>query len=339
MKDLQTIVRPRLGFLGLGWIGRHRMEALAGAGNVEIVALADSDSEAVERSAASAPAAARGTSLEDVLRACPDGVVIATPTAQHAAQSIAVLEAGAAVFCQKPLGRDAREVADAIAAARSSDRLLATDLSYRHAAAFEAAAREVHGGRIGDISAIDLTFHNAYGPDKPWFRDRALSGGGCVIDLGVHLVDFALNLLAWPEVRCASAHLRGKGRRISATSEAVEDLAFATLETASGVPIRLTCSWNLPAGCDAVIRAEVYGTDGGVAVTNVGGSFYDFEARRHDGCRSRCLAEPPDDWGGRAAVAWLEHLRHGGRFDPDCERLLSVAAVLDEIYASAGGGP
>ena len=43
--------------------------------------------------------------------------------------------------------------------------------------------------RLGQTDAVDLVFHNAYGPDKAWFRDPALSAGGCVIDLGIHLVD------------------------------------------------------------------------------------------------------------------------------------------------------
>jgi predicted dehydrogenase len=48
------------------------------------------------------------------------------------------------------------------------------------------------------VFAVDLVFHNAYGPDKPWFYDPELSGGGCVMDLGVHLVDLALWSLDFP---------------------------------------------------------------------------------------------------------------------------------------------
>jgi predicted dehydrogenase len=58
-------------------------------------------------------------------------VVIATPSALHAEQSIAALTSGAAVFCQKPLGRTADEVRQVVDAARTADRLLAVDLSYR----------------------------------------------------------------------------------------------------------------------------------------------------------------------------------------------------------------
>ncbi len=328
MNFAATRTRPRLAFLGLGWIGRNRMEALAASGLAEIVGIADPSPEALDLSARTAHEAARGETLQDLLALGPDGLVIATPSALHSAQTIAALAAGAAVFCQKPLGRNAQETAAAVRAAREADRLLMTDLSYRYTAAVRAVAEEVRSGRLGELLAIDLTFHNAYGPDKPWFHDRALAGGGCIIDLGVHLIDLALWLLDWPEIRCTAAQLRSDGQPVRRDG-AVEDFAFATLETDAGVPVRLACSWNLPAGCEAVIGMDLYGTGGGASVRNVNGSFYDFAAHRHDGCDTQILCEPPDDWGGRAAVDWAERLSRGAGYDPECERLVTVAAALD----------
>src|SRR5205085_415527 len=121
-----------------------------------------------------------------------DGLVIATPSASHAVQARAALERGIAVFCQKPLARTAAETASVVEAARAANRLLGVDLSYRHTEAMRHIGALARSGELGDIYAIDLVFHNAYGPDKAWFRDVKLSGGGCVIDLGTHLVDLAL---------------------------------------------------------------------------------------------------------------------------------------------------
>jgi predicted dehydrogenase len=179
---------------------------------------------------------------------------------------------------------------------------------------------------------VDLTFHNAYGPDKTWFYDPALSGGGCVIDLGIHLVDLALWTLGFPEVRRADGRLYARGRPLADAKREVEDYAVATLELASGATVRLACSWNLPAGRDAVIEATFYGTGGGAALRNVGGSFYDFVGERFVGTGRETLAEPPDAWGGRAAVAWAERLAAGERFDAEAERLVDVAAALDGVY-------
>lgn len=264
-----------------------------------------------------------------------DGVVVATPSALHAAQAMAALEAGAAVFCQKPLGRNAAEARAVIDAARAADRLLAVDFSYRLTSAVQAIAPLLREHRLGRPFAADLVFHNAYGPDKPWFHDRTQSGGGCVMDLGVHLVDLALWLLDWPEVRDVRASLFAGGERLPVGSQAVEDYAVAELELADGMVLRLACSWRLHAGADAVIEASFHGTGGGARVRNLGGSFYDFEALRLDGTRTELLASPPDEWGGRAAAAWATRLAGDRSFDPDAEHLAQVAAVLDRIYAAA----
>lgn len=346
MSDIMTLAagadtvathRPRLAFLGLGWIGRNRMEAVAAANVAEIVAISDPSPEAVEAAARSAPGATRCDGLEELLSTRPDGVVIATPSALHAEQTIAALKADAAVFCQKPLGRTEVEARACIDAARAADRLLEADLSYRHAAAFLALREAVAAGEMGRVHALDLTFHNAYGPDKPWFRDRALSGGGCVIDLGAHLIDMAAWALGARDLRCTSAHLYAGGQRLvgGAVAQAVEDYAVATLETPEGGAIRLACSWNLPAGCDAVISVDAFGTRGGFTVRNENGSFYDFSAHRHHGTRSEQRVAPPDAWGGRAAAQWARGLANGARFDPACESLGELAAAIDAIYARA----
>jgi predicted dehydrogenase len=175
-------------------------------------------------------------------------------------------------------------------------------------------------------------FHNAYGPDKPWFYDPALSGGGCVMDLGVHLVDLALWALDFPAVADVSAKLHAGGAPLAGRTDRVEDYAVATVGLETGTAVQLACSWRLQAGCDAIISAAFYGTQGGAALRNVNGSFYDFTAERYRGTAREALSTPPDAWGGRAAADWAARLAAGERFDPVSERLVDVARVLDRIY-------
>lgn len=318
----------RLGFLGVGWIGRQRMAAMLATGAVTADCFCDPDEANAAEAAAAAAGAVRVAGLDAMLERGVDGVVIATPSALHAEQAIHALEAGAAVFCQKPLGRTAREAAAAVVAARRGDRLLGLDLSYRNTAAV-AALRDALPA-LGPVHAVDLVFHNAYGPDKPWFYDPLLAGGGCVIDLGVHLIDLALWLLGWPEIVEVHSRLLAKGGIVDAGQ--VEDYAVATLTTAAGAVLRLACSWHLPAGCEAEIGARFYGAAGGAGVHNIGGSFYDFRAERYSGTTTIAIAEPPDAWGGRAAAEWARRLAAGDRFDPAAERFVEVARVLDRIY-------
>jgi len=322
----------RLGFLGVGWIGRNRMEAIARSGVAEITAIADPSPERRAAALAACPAAIACEHLGQLLELPLDGIVIATPSALHAEQAIAALERGRAVFCQKPLARTAGESLRVIAAARANDALLGVDLSYRHTAATRAIQEIVRRGELGRIFAIDLVFHNAYGPDAPWFYDKAAAGGGCVIDLGVHLVDLALWLLGYPEVIEVDSRIYAGGKLLAPDGDQVEDFAAVQLLLAGGIVARLGCSWRLSAGRDAVIEAAVYGTEGGVAMHNVNGSFYDFVAERYRGTACEQIASPPDDWGGRAAVAWAERLAAGAGFDPEADRLVELARVLDAIY-------
>jgi len=316
---------PRLGFLGVGWIGRNRMEALARDGLAQVAAVADPQPEALEAAVEAAPSAVRAQSLEELLEHELDGVVIATPSALHAEQAVAALERGLAVFCQKPLARDTEETRRVLAAAREADRLLAVDLSYRHVEALRAAHAQVASGAIGELHTLDLVFHNAYGPDKPWFADPELAGGGCLIDLGTHLVDLALWLTQGRELQVETA------RTLFLHGHEVED--HATAELALGeVRARLACSWFTSAGRDCAFECTAWGSEGAVSVRNVGGSFYDFRAELWRGTSSETLVEPPDAWGGRAIAAWAERLRGDRGYDPAADELELVAQVIDAVY-------
>ena len=315
--------KPRLGFLGVGWIGRSRLDAIARSGAAEIAAVADPALDEV--------AGVRCVdTLDELLESHLDGVVIATPTALHAEQAVAALAHGAAVFCQKPLGLDAREARVVVDAARRADRLLDLDLSYRHTEAARALKTVV--GDIGGVFAADLVFHNAYGPNKPWALDPALAGGGCVLDLGIHLVDLALWLLDFPRVASVESRLYAGGRPLRHGVRALEDFAVAELELETGAVVRLACSWRLHAGRECVLEAAFHGTDGTVALRNADGSFYDFVGELRRGTETEVLARPPDAWPGRAAVRWARRVATGERFDARAEEHVAVAAVVDRIY-------
>jgi predicted dehydrogenase len=321
---------PRLGFLGVGWIGRHRMQALSEAGLAEVAAVADPEEDALRAAAETAPQAATAATLEELLERELDGIVIATPSALHASQAVAALERGVAVFCQKPLARNAAETRRVLAAAREADRLLGVDLSYRHVVALRAAQAALAGGEIGRLHSLDLAFHNAYGPGKPWFTDPELSGGGCLIDLGTHLLDLALWLTG------AGSYEVQTARTLCLHGHAVEDQASAELTLGSEVRARLACSWFQPAGGECAFECTAWGSEGAVSVRNVGGSFYDFRAELWRGTESEALAEPPDEWGGRAIAAWAIRLAADRRYDPAAEELELLARAIDDIYAEAG---
>lgn len=325
----------RLGFLGVGWIGRHRMKALLDGGLATVAVLADPDEQCLQAARELCGDIDCVPSLDAMLEQDLDGVVIATPSAAHAGQAIQVLERTLPVFCQKPLGRDHAEVQRVVTAAERAGRLLGVDLSYRHLAGMDAARALIASGALGPIYAVQAVFHNAYGPDKAWFYRRELAGGGCLIDLGIHLLDLAFWLLDDPPVMRIDGRCYSRGVPLREVPEAVEDYATARIELQGEAVIDLCCSWNLPIGVDAEIGLRVFGAEGAICLRNVGGSFYDFTVEHIRGREATVLGRPPDAWGGRAIEQWARALQRSPAFDPSAHAMANVARVLDGIYADA----
>lgn len=323
-----------LGFLGVGWIGLNRMKAILNQTSASAAAITEPHSKNAQEALKSAENALLKESPEEMYAdENLDGIVIATPSAMHAQQSIAALKSGKAVFCQKPLGRTAEEVKQVVSASREADKLLAVDLSYRYTSAFKAIYDLIKNGDIGNIYAVDLVFHNAYGPDKKWFYDIKRSGGGCVMDLGIHLVDMALWTLDFPEIKDVKSHLFHNGERLESLEEHVEDFASVSMLSEKDQVINLECSWNVSAGTDAIIEAKFYGTKGGAAFKNVNGSFYDFTAEKYHGTQTETIVTPPDEWSGRAGVVWVQKMLSQNRFDErSAKEFIKTAQLIDRIY-------
>jgi predicted dehydrogenase len=329
---------PRLGFVGLGWIGRNRLQSIVDAGVAEIAAVHDVQTDAVSEGLKLSPDAVVFSAFEELLDHDIDGVVIATPNRFHAEQSIAAFAQGIAVFCQKPLGRNSFETRRIVEAARNADCLLGVDLSYSAIPAMQKVSALVESGALGKIFAVDAKFHNGYGPDKAWFRDFSLSGGGCVLDLGSHMLDLALRPLGFPRIARVQSSLFAKGEVLK--KDDVEDYGIATIETVDGTVINLSCCWNLHVGREAEIEIGFYGTEGGAKLRNVDGSFYDFVGERFRGTHTELLSDPEDSrwqWGGLAAIDWVQRLTDKEGFDPAAEHYVSLAEVIDSVYLFSHG--
>lgn len=332
--NVTQMLKPKsnLAFIGTGWIGLNRMSALLNEELCNAVAILEPDEMNSRKAMDLAPEAVLMYSLEDIIKIRPDGVVIATPSALHATQCMAFLEHGIPVFCQKPLARTAEESLAVITAASRADRLLGVDLSYRYTDAMQ-KIYSISRGELGEIFAVDVVFNNAYGPDKSWFYNPRLSGGGCLIDLGVHMIDLALWILDFPAIRSVDSLLFSKGRIVEESDgDITEDYASAQLVTETGTLIRLVCSWNLPAGQDAEIRASFYGTKASALFYNINGSFYDFEAAFCHGTSKKIISSPPDEWGGKALIDWTKSLQVSNVFRKSAFEYYETASVLDKIY-------
>jgi hypothetical protein len=99
--------------------------------------------------------------------------------------------------------------------------------------------------------------------------------------------------------------------------------------------INVSCCWNLNVGRDADISIAFYGTEGGAALRNVNGSFFDFVGERFNDTQTETLSSTADSnwqWGGFATLEWIRRLASGECFDPDAERFVALAETIDAIY-------
>jgi predicted dehydrogenase len=323
-----------LGFIGVGWIGRNRMEVLLKSGKAAASILAEPDAAQAQTALEIAPECQLASDIDEVYDMPDlDGIIIATPSAMHAAQAEAALLAGKSVFCQKPLGRTAEEVKRVVAASKKVDKLLAVDLSYRYTKAFQKLYETIQSGELGHIYAVELVFHNAYGPDKDWFYDIKQSGGGCVMDLGIHLIDLAMWSLGFPKITEINSHLFSKGRLIQKNEGTVEDFAKVSMLTEHHTAITLECSWHVSAGQDAVIGFKCFGTEGGASFQNIEGSFYNFYSEKYKGTKTELLTNEQDDWSGKAGLVWADQILQGQGHDPiTSAEFVQCAQIIDSIY-------
>ncbi len=323
--------RPRVVFLGVGWIGLQRLRSLVDAQRVQVTGFCDPSPEARERTLALVPHARACDSYDELLALRPDGVVIATPSGLHVPHCLRALQQGMAVFCQKPLACSHADTHAVVAAAHQADRLLRVDYCYRQVNALQALRDSVRAGDIGRVYAAELVFHNAYGPNQAWAQQQALAGGGCLVDLGVHLIDAAFWIFGAQPIAAVTSRLYTQGRLLDLPSPQVEDFASCELHLADGLNLSLRCSWRSSFGTHARIGVRLFGEQGGLSFENLDGSFFDFACHRFHGPSSEQLAGPPDDWGGRAVLSWANELAESPRFRP-VDDLLPVAEALDALY-------
>jgi len=243
-----------------------------------------------------------------------DAVVICTPNALHVPQAMQALRAGRHVLVQKPLAlslADARAVVDL---AQDTGRILFVDYTYRFLATM-AAMREALP-HIGPARSVHAEFHNIYGPgaEKTWFFDRRLSGGGALLDLGVHLLDLALWLLAPAAVTLESADFEGPG---------IERAARLRLRLGDNLPFELAVSWNAALSATR-IGFEVIGSRGRARWENVDGSFFRFRTLLDHGV----LIDRETTLRGDTLVAFAQALET--RVPPAIDT--RVYGLLDEAY-------
>jgi predicted dehydrogenase len=264
-----------VGFAGLGLVGNAMLDQLAGVPRLRVAGVQDANAALAAEMAERHGSPWHGERFEDLLElSSVDAVVISTPNVFHIPQAQAALRAGKAVLVQKPLAMSADDARATVELAEAADRVLLVDYSYRlleTAEALRAALTE-----IGTIRAASAVFRNTHGPGggRVWFLDPALSGGGALVDLGVHLLD----MLLWA-LEPGSVRLDRISREVRPGYQ-VEHAAHADLHLGD-IPVTLSVCWNWPRPLTE-ISVTIEGDLGQVRWENIDGSFGRFRTLRDE---------------------------------------------------------
>jgi predicted dehydrogenase len=250
-------VTVRLALLGCGWVADMHARAAAACG-LSVAGVANHRLESAERFAAE-HGIARVTTDWRTLVASPDvdAVVVCTPNALHAEQSIAALAAGKHVLCEKPMATTAADGEAMLAAAAEHDRLLLILHPWRHHPAVIAVRDAIAAGELGRVVRTHgYGVHADWGPGG-WFTDPALAGGGALADMGIHAIDTARFLLGEPTPRRVSASIA------TAYGEyAVDDDGIVLIDWEGGARSVVESGWWQPHLGGYEADTEVYGSSG-----------------------------------------------------------------------------
>ena len=264
----------RAGVIGLGMGGGH-LGCYLEHPDVEVVAIADRREDRRALLPSRWPAFKGKVYHEgiDMIRNEKlDILSVAVPNNQHAELTIAGLEAGANVLCEKPMAMNAREAQAMLDTAKRCGKKLGIDFSYRFNPQSRAMKDLVEGGALGNIyyartvwlrragipGLAASNFNTGSGsPMGSWFFDKAQSGGGPLIDLGVHMIDLAIWLMGNPTPVAVSGNTYCKFADTDTSDSAnsdfgdkkddgtfdVEDLAMGLIRFDNGAVLQIEFSW------------------------------------------------------------------------------------------------
>jgi predicted dehydrogenase len=342
--------RLRCGVIGTGAFGCDHLNSLLHCPKGTAVAIAESHPGRAKEAADRYKITRSYTNYHDLLdQPDIDAVTIAVPNHLHAQVAIAALEARKHVLLEKPMATNAKDAARIVETARKVKRTLMVAQNLRFHRQAQLAKLAIERGDLGETYHARSFWLRRSGIPRigSWFTHRAQAGGGCVLDLGVHMLDLCLHLLGEFEVRSVCAHTVatfgprnlgqmewGKGEIDSKHTFDVEDQGVALLRLKSGRTVLLEISWAGHHPADQPEQGlQVLGTSAGLGL---------FPARLFrpgaDGYETVNLAATHCPHSEDRIHHFVACITEGRKPLVAPEESLRVQRALDALYASANTG-
>ncbi len=364
------MAKLKIGFIGCGGIanGKHFPGMSQQTEYVDMCAFCDLIPERAEKAAKEygTPDAKVYTDYHELL-ADPtiDAVHVLTPNIAHCEITIAALEAGKHVLCEKPMAATEADAKKMLEARDRTGKMLTIGYQYRHFPANQVAKKVVDDGWLGDIYYAEATYLRRRGvPTWGVFTDKSKQGGGPLIDIGTHALDLTLFLmnnydveyvvgtsfeklgrLLDPEVQ-GQNNYRGEPDHWNNKTYDVEDAAVGQIKMKNGAVINLRASWAInmaeARGANNEAHTMLAGTKGGLD------TFEDRVRLNHV-----VANQPTISWVGNKVAGyipgfsqgpaptskeheiWVKALRGEGDLFVTADQAYVVTKILDSIYYSS----
>ncbi|HWX15099.1 MAG TPA: Gfo/Idh/MocA family oxidoreductase [Chthoniobacterales bacterium] len=339
----------KLGIIGAGWPGQMHAQALRASGVADLYACADpDDARRIVLEKEHAPERSYRDYHELLKDRHVDGAIICLPNFLHFPASLAALESGKHVLCEKPPTMNAAEMKVLWEEATKRDLVYFFSRQFRFTPAMRLAKALVEEGRLGKIYHAKATFVRSRGIPVGignWFTEKKRSGGGALIDIGVHALDSVWYLMGTPRPASVSAQVfRNFDHLVKVSVFDVEDAAYAFIRFEDGAVVQLEASWagNLPDDIPPrkyfgreLINSTIFGTKGTVRLNPL----TLFEDKNGE-LVTVPLAAKEDEPNGfelqlRNFVGSIN-----GESEPinNADQAVSLMEMIDAIYASSAAG-
>lgn len=341
----------KVGVIGSGGIARgcHIVGYQSIPEECELVWVCDIDAALAERTAKENGIPHWGTDYNTMLAEHPvDAVSVTTPNRYHLEPTVAALNAGVHVLCEKPLAMTGAEAKQMVDAAKRSGKILQVALQWRFSGAGQFMKKYIDSGEMGDIyyaRAQALRRRNV--PAWGVFIDKEQQGGGPLIDIGVHILDFTLFLMGYPKPVSVSAstwntlgtnpnlfNFWGDYDRAKFT---VEDMAVGFIRFEGGKTVVLESSFMANMDEQERFASSLFGTtagadirlghDGGIRIySEKNGQLFDLSPRNVQYVKSEHTLE---------VQAFIRAIASGADSPVPGEHGMTLNAIFDALYRSA----
>ena len=349
MKKLKVAV------IGVGGISAYHIEPYMKNPNVELYALCDIDEAKLKLKGEKYNITRLYTDAETMLTELPeiDAVSVCTSNDAHAKCSIIALNKGKHVLCEKPMAKNYNEALEMIKAQQESGKTLGVGFVRRYGKDAELAKEFIDNGKLGEVYYAKARYVRRNGCPGRWFGDIEKSGGGPLIDLGVHVIDLVRYLCGSPKAvsvyGCTFSKLKNrpniKSPRIFLGSDQVnttpdvfnvEDLATALVRFDNGLVLSVETSFTLNTeGDDGAV--EIFGTKGGLKFNPELKFYTEMENYMVDVSFPNPVKFESEGFAAQIN-GFVDMAINGTEFRGDSESGLELMRIIDAIYLSAKTG-